>query len=169
MLRPELIDEIHRLHWHQKWSLRDIARHLNLNRRTVTKYLIAPSAVVILQPLRRLGYQGGISILKQSPHGKRAARSTPRAFVRVESLPGDRFEIDGGHFGSLQYEVDARKLYAFSLVECLSRMSTSSLLTASVSKPSSDALSTLSRAWVESLASWSMTVWQRPSPTWPPC
>jgi transposase len=152
VLKPELIDEIHRLHWHQKWSLRDIARHLNLNRRTVTKYLIAPasqpkqsarpskldafhqvidalveqapkvSAVVILQHLRPLGYQGGISILKQYLHGKRAASSTPRAFVRVESLPGDRFEIDWGHFGSLKYEVDARKLYAFSLVECHSRM-----------------------------------------------
>ena len=151
-VKPELIDEIHRLHWHQKWSLRDIARHLNLNRRTVTKYLITPasqpkqsartskldafhqaiealleqapkaSAVVILQHLRPLGYQGGISILKQYLHGKRAARSTPRAFVRVESLPGDRFEIDWGHFGSLNYEGDARKLYAFSLVECHSRM-----------------------------------------------
>jgi hypothetical protein len=40
----------------------------------------------------------------------------------VESLPGDRFEIDWGHFGSLDYEGDARKLYAFSLVECHSRM-----------------------------------------------
>ncbi len=152
MLKPEQIDEIHRLHWHQKWSLRDIARHLNLNRRTVTRYLITPapktkqsartskldafhqaidtlleqapnaSAVVILQRLRPLGYQGGISILKQYLHSKRSASSTPRAFVRVESLPGDRFEIDWGHFGSLNYEGDARKLYAFSLVECHSRM-----------------------------------------------
>lgn len=152
MLKPEQIDEIHRLHWHQKWSLRDIARHLNLNRRTVAKYLITPapkpkqsartskldafhqaidalleqapraSAVVILQRLRPLGYQGGISILKQYLHSKRSASSTPRAFVRVESLPGDRFEIDWGHFGSLHYEGDARKLYAFSLVECHSRM-----------------------------------------------
>jgi transposase len=151
-MKPEQIDEIHRLHWHQKRSLRDIARHLNLNRRTVAKYLITPapqpkpsartsqldafhqaidalleqapnaSAVVILQRLRPLGYQGGISILKQYLHRQRGARSTPRAFVRVESLPGDRFEIDWGHFGSLIYEGDARKLYAFSLVECHSRM-----------------------------------------------
>jgi transposase len=152
MLKAEQIDEIHRLHWHQKWSLREIARHLHLHRRTVTKYLITPapkpkpstrtskldafhqavdalleqapdaSAVVILQRLRPLGYQGGISILKQYLHSKRRASATPRAFVRVESLPGDRFEIDWGHFGSLHYEGDARKLYAFSLVECHSRM-----------------------------------------------
>ena len=42
-MRPEQIDEIHRLHWHQKRSLRDIACHLNLNRRTVAKYLITPA------------------------------------------------------------------------------------------------------------------------------
>jgi transposase len=152
VLKPEQIDEIHRLHWHQRWSLRDIARHLQLNRRTVRRYLITPdtkptprtrtskldafhqavdalleqapkaSAVVMLQRLRPLGYQGGISILKQYLHDKRGSIATPRAFVRVESPPGDRFEIDWGHFGALDYEGDARKLYAFSLVECHSRM-----------------------------------------------
>jgi hypothetical protein len=40
----------------------------------------------------------------------------------VESPPGDRFEIDWGHFGALDYAGDARKLYAFALVECHSRM-----------------------------------------------
>jgi len=40
----------------------------------------------------------------------------------VESPPGDRFEIDWGHFGALDYSGDSRKLYAFSLVECHSRM-----------------------------------------------
>ena len=152
MLTPEQIDEIHRLHWHQKWSLRKIARHLKMNRRTVARYLISPapkpkppirvgkldsfhqaidalleqdpeaSAVVILQRLRPLGYQGGVSILKEYLQKKRRSNSSPRAFVRVESLPGDRFEIDWGHFGALDYEGDARKLYAFSLVECHSRM-----------------------------------------------
>src|ERR1017187_5978084 len=43
MLSNQQINEIHRLHWHQKWSLRQIARHLNLNRRTVAKYLIQPA------------------------------------------------------------------------------------------------------------------------------
>ena len=43
MLSDTQINEIHRLHWHQKWSLRQIARHLNLNRRTVAKYLIQPA------------------------------------------------------------------------------------------------------------------------------
>jgi len=152
MLSNQQINEIHRLHWHQKWSLRQIARHLNLNRRTVAKYLIQPapprprpqrtsklepfhaaigklleqdphaSAVVILQRLRGRGFDGGITILKDHLHQVRTESAARRAYVRVESPPGDRFEIDWGHFGSLEYSGDTRKLYAFSLVECHSRM-----------------------------------------------
>jgi transposase len=152
MLSNEQINEIHRLHWHQKWSLRQVARHLNLNRRTVAKYLIQPaqlrprprrtsklvpfhaaigelleqdphaSAVVILQRLRGRGFDGGVTILKDYLHKVRTESVARRAYVRVESPPGDRFEIDWGHFGALDYCGDKRKLYAFSLVECHSRM-----------------------------------------------
>jgi transposase len=150
MPSPEQIDSIHRLHHVERWSVRKIARHLKLNRRTVAKYLEAPattpsarscvskldaykpavaellqkdprvSAVVIAQRLQPLGYQGGLTILRDH---LRAVRDRPpqRAYVRVESPPGDRFEIDWGHFGSLDYQGDQRKLYAFSLVECHSR------------------------------------------------
>jgi len=38
MPSPEQIDSIHRLHHVENWSLRKIARHLKLNRRTVAKY-----------------------------------------------------------------------------------------------------------------------------------
>ena len=34
-------------------------------------------------------------------------------FIRVESSPGDRFEVDWGHFGVLDYQGDKRKLDAF--------------------------------------------------------
>ena len=152
MLSDEQINEIHRLHWHQKWSLRQIARHLNLNRRTVAKYLIQPaqprprpqrtsklepfhaaigelleqnphaSAAVILQRLRGRGFDGGITILKDHLQQVRTESAARRAYVRVESPAGDRFEIDWGHFGALDYSGDTRKLYAFSLVECHSRM-----------------------------------------------
>src|SRR6266852_2165533 len=90
----EQINDIHRLHWRLKLSLRVIARKLQLNRRTVAKYLRDPapqpstrhvpskldphrqaigellaesphaSAVVLLQHLRPLGFDGGITILK---------------------------------------------------------------------------------------------------------
>ncbi len=79
------------------------------------------SAVVILDRLRPLGYTGQITILRKYLRTVRQAVHPPRAFVRVESSPGDRFEVDWGHFGALSYDGDRRKLYAFCLIECHSR------------------------------------------------
>ena len=151
MLTTEQINSIHRLHWSEHWSVRKIARHLHLGRRTISQYLATParsaarrqraskldpfkatiaellqqdanaSAMVIAQRLRPLGYTGGLSILKDYLHGVRAQTATQRAYVRMEPGPGERFEIDWGHFGALFYQGHARKLYAFCLVECHSR------------------------------------------------
>ena len=101
MLTPEQINQIHRLHWAEKWSVRKIARHLHLGRRTIAKYLTKPaqtaaprlraskldsfksmigewlqqdpkvSAEVILQRIRPLGYQGGHRILREYLHAVR--------------------------------------------------------------------------------------------------
>lgn len=79
------------------------------------------SAVVIAERLRPLGYAGEISILRRYLKTMRNTVRVPRAFIRVESSPGDRFEVDWGHFGSLEYQGDKRKLYAFCLIECHSR------------------------------------------------
>lgn len=152
MLSPEQIDTIHRLHWGEKWSLRKMARHLHLARKTIRKYLESPvvttpvrrprttkldpfktaiaellaqdvtaSSVVIAQRLQPLGYRGGITILRNYLKKLRPHTAPPRAFVRMEPSPGERFEIDWGHFGALDYQGDERKLYAFALVECHSR------------------------------------------------
>ena len=43
MLTTEQINEIHRLHLVEKWSLRKIARHLHIGRRTIAKYLDTPA------------------------------------------------------------------------------------------------------------------------------
>src|SRR6266704_5840655 len=94
MLTAEQINSIHHLHWAEHWSLRKIARHLHLGRRTISHYLATParsaarrqraskldpfkstiaelleqdakaSAMVIAQRLRPLGFTGGLSILK---------------------------------------------------------------------------------------------------------
>ena len=94
MLTAEQINSIHRLHWSEHWSVRKIARHLHLGRRTISQYLATParsparrqraskldpfkstiaewleqdpnaSAVVVAQRLGPLGFTGGLSILK---------------------------------------------------------------------------------------------------------
>ncbi len=79
------------------------------------------SAMVIAERLRPLGYTGQLTILRIYLQTLRRAIQIPRAYIRIESSPGDCFQIDWGHFGALDYEGDKRKLYAFCLVECHSR------------------------------------------------
>lgn len=150
VMDPRRINDIYRLGRGLGWSARKIARHLKVGRKSVRKYLAEPaarpaprkrpskldphreaigllleedpgaSAVVIAQRIRQQGYQGGITILRNYLRGVRP-RPRPRAFVRVESAPGERFEVDWGHFGSLDYQGDRRKLYAFLPADCHSR------------------------------------------------
>ena len=79
------------------------------------------SAVVIAQRLQPLGYSGELTILRDYLRSWRRRQPPQRAYVRVESSPGDCFQVDWGHFGALDYQGDKRKLYAFCLVECHSR------------------------------------------------
>jgi transposase len=151
MLTPEQIHNLHHLHWVEKWSLRKIARHLRIGRRTLVKYLGVPAAAptrrdrtskldafkpaiqeflqqdptanapVIAQRLRPLGYDGSLTIIKDYLRAVRTDTKVRRAYVRMEPSPGERFDIDWGHFGALVYNGAVRKLYAFCLVECHSR------------------------------------------------
>jgi len=151
MLSPEQINEIHRLHLVEKWPQRRIARHLHIGRHTLAKYLDNPAptpshrdrasnldafkpavaellqqdpqapAPVLLQRLQTLAYDGGITILKDYLQAVRQDAVLRRAYVRVEPSPGERFDIDWGHFGALLYNGTPRKWYAFCLVECHSR------------------------------------------------
>ena len=43
MLVSDQINEIHRLHLIEKWSLRRIARHLHIGRHTLAKYVATPA------------------------------------------------------------------------------------------------------------------------------
>ena len=152
MLDTEQINDLHRLYWSERWSIRKIERHLKMGWRTIRKYLKAPSqgpalrsrsskldsfkgniaewlekdplvtAAVIEQRLRPLGYTGGASILQEYVRKMRPQPALRRAFVRMEPVAGERFEVDWGHFGALTYSGDTRKLYAFALVDAHSRM-----------------------------------------------
>jgi transposase len=151
MLTPDQISELHRLHWVEKWPERKIARHMRIGRRTIAKYLDSPAAKpaarervrkidpwkqaiaelldkdpdanapVIAQHLKPLGYDGGITIIKDFLRSLRRNFMARRAYVRVGPAAGERFDMDWGHFGALVYNGAIRKLYAFCLVEAHSR------------------------------------------------
>jgi len=146
-----IVDAIYRLSQGEHWSIRKVARHLGISRETARKYRNGPvdkaplpprpskmdgykdivldlleqdpqaGGSVIQQRLTRLGYKGGVSILRE--YLRRVRRQpAPRAFLRMDPLPGERFEVDWGHFGAIEYQGDRRKLYAFVLVDCHSRL-----------------------------------------------
>jgi transposase len=145
MLLPDQISDIHRLHWVEKWSVRKISAQRHIGRHTIAKYLDVPSpatkhrdragkldpfkaiisellhqdppasAPVIAQRLQTLGYDGGITIIKDYLRAVRKSAARRRAYVRMEPAAGERFEIDWGHFGALVYNGATRKLYAFCL------------------------------------------------------
>jgi len=151
MLTPDQISELHRLHWVEKWPLRKIARQLHIGRRTIARYLEAPApkpsrrerahkiepwkaaiaellekdpdanAPVIAQHLKPLGFDGGLTIIKDYLRAVRKNSVVRRAYVRVEPGPGERYDVDWGHFGALVYNGATRKLYGFCVVEAHSR------------------------------------------------
>jgi transposase len=150
MIDRQTVFEFHSMQ-RQGLSIRQISQQLGINRRTVQKYIQNPysactkaprpgkltpyyqqiqdmlainpgaSAVVIRQRLQTLGYDGGLSILKEHLQQVRP-KARPQAFIRFESQPGQQMQLDWGHFGSLTYGPWSRKLYALAITECHSRM-----------------------------------------------
>jgi len=151
MIDQRTIFEIHRL-TNEGFSTRKIARHLNLHRKTVARYLNDPnpkrpvikrsskldpfkeeiskmmeidpkaSAVVILQRIASLGFDGEVTILRDYLRKTRGRSKRREPFIRFESLPGQQCQIDWGHFGSLTYGNTTRKLSCMAVIECYSRM-----------------------------------------------
>src|SRR5579863_4454820 len=94
MLTPRQITTIKRLHWVDRWPLRQIERHLRISHKTIIKYILESSPCrlrrdraskldlhkpaveellqqdstlkprLILQRIRAHGYSGGITILR---------------------------------------------------------------------------------------------------------
>lgn len=151
MIDRQTVFEILRLD-HEGISIRKISDALCLSRKTVAKYIDNPypqrksakraskldpfkeqikrllqidpkaSAVVIKQRLEPLGFNGGVTILKDYLRAVRPAPATRTPYIRFESAPGEQMQIDWGHFGSLSYGATQRKLYALAVIESYSRM-----------------------------------------------
>ncbi len=117
----------------QGFSIRSIARQLQLSRETVAKYLADDTptrararktskldpyreligemvtgcpdikAPVALQRIREKGFSGEITIVRDLLRQLRGQRSLRQPFIRFESDPGEQIQIDWGHFASLTY------------------------------------------------------------------
>ncbi len=80
------------------------------------------SATVVLQHLISQGFDGKVTIVRDYLRKQRGQKAFAKAFLRIESEPGEQFQIDWGHFGYIDYEQTRRKLYALAVVESFSRM-----------------------------------------------
>jgi transposase len=145
MLRLEDFMEIQKLH-HDGMSVSEIARHLDVDRKTVRKYLkqapreyerkpkswkIDPwrgylrerweqgvhNASRLFVELQKREYGGGLTQVKKVVRPWRS-EGQERAFVRFETAPGEQAQMDWGHFGNW----DSRRLYGFALTLGWSRM-----------------------------------------------
>ena len=151
MINRRTVFEIHRLK-DMQFSIRQIAKTLNLDRGTVARYIKHPDVTrkpkqgrpSKLDPFR----EDIKKMVKQYPKVKAPVvlreisdkgfdgeitivreylrllkhAGGKQAFIRFESKPGQQIQIDWGHFGSLVYDGSPRKLYALAVIEGHSRM-----------------------------------------------
>ena len=78
------------------------------------------SCVQLLQRLRELGYQGGISILKDYVRKIRPRKI--KAFLTLSFAPGECAQVDWGQYGTVTVGSTQRRLSFFVMVLCYSRM-----------------------------------------------
>ncbi len=150
MIDKRTVFEIHRLK-NMQFSIRQIAKQLGLDRGTVKKHIDQPDIIcrkrpgrvskldpykdliqqmindypqikapVVLQHIQAKGFAGEITIIRY--YLRELRQEKKQAFIRFESRPGEQFQIDWGHFGSLVYGKNSRKLYALVVIESYSRV-----------------------------------------------
>ena len=74
----------------------------------------------LFQELRRMGYTGGRSILKELLRTLRPEK--PKAFLRIETQPGEFAQVDWANVGTIAIGNATRKLSCFVMVMSFSRM-----------------------------------------------
>lgn len=142
----------------QGLSISEISRRLGINGTTVRKYLKSGKvlqyhkdpagsmiksflplmrdlidrhnlhAVRIYEELRKKGFSGSYSIVKQHSRPMRNDRKI-LAVYRYETDPGKQSQVDFGKFGYVETDVKRRKLYAFKMILGFSRMKYAELTT----------------------------------------
>lgn len=78
------------------------------------------TSVRLLRELEELGFEGGVSRLKEFVATIRV--KPPEAFFRIETLPGEEAQVDWANCGTVRVGNATRKLSAFVMVMSYSRM-----------------------------------------------
>lgn len=78
------------------------------------------TSVRLLRELGELGFEGGVSRLKEFVATIRV--KPPEAFFRIETLPGEEAQVDWANCGTIRVGNATRKLSAFVMVMSYSRM-----------------------------------------------
>lgn len=74
----------------------------------------------LLAEIQRMGYSGGYTILKE--HLRAIRPEPPKAFLRIETLPGEFAQVDWANVGTIPIGNAKRKLSCFVMVLSFSRM-----------------------------------------------
>jgi transposase len=147
---PEVEAEIRRLVLRDGWKVETAARRFGVHHtvvRRVTRTADAPearpAAKSILDPfkpylverlteypeltatrllieLKERGYEGGPAIIRRFVSKIRVARSR-KAYLRVETEPGEQAQVDWGSFGQMRIGSSMRPLSCFAMVLSWSR------------------------------------------------
>lgn len=146
---PAEVAEILRLHGAEKWKVGTIARQLGVHRRYVRRVVGLESeppqsvrtsvmdpwqrhveawlkqypglrATRVHDMLKERGFQGTAQTVRRHVAKLRPPRPT-KAFLEIETLPGEQAQVDWAHAGKLQVPGGARALWLFIMVLSHSR------------------------------------------------
>jgi transposase len=150
MINFELFCRIKHLKEHEKLTASQIAAELDIDPRTVAKWLaqdsfrprrtaLRPSkldpfksdivrmlqahrysGVQIFQHIREQGFDGGYTIVKEFVRKVRPPKT--RAFLKLAFAPGECAQVDWGSYGAVNVGSTRRRLSFFVIVLCYSRM-----------------------------------------------
>jgi len=75
--------------------------------------------VLILEKIRKLGYEGGRSIL--GDYLRQLRPKVRNSFLHVETMPGEQAQVDWAYAGEIAVGEHKRKLYLFCMILSYSR------------------------------------------------